>query len=62
MDGAKEDELKELKSLLRRFLKVTAVVPFRTADLLCTQDECLALVDKLRAASRTTKRRSKTSK
>jgi hypothetical protein len=53
------DELKELKSLVRRFLKVTACVPFRTPDLCCTQDELQMLLDRMREASRPAKNQRK---
>lgn len=56
------DELKELKALVRRFLKVTAWVPFRAVDLNCTKDECYELLEKLRAASQTAKKRSSAGK
>jgi hypothetical protein len=51
------DELKELKSLVRRFLKVTACVPFRPCDLNCTQDEAYRLLDKLHDASKARKKK-----
>ena len=56
------NELKELKAMVRRFLKVTACVPFRQIDLNCSQQEAYNLLDKLHSASRPSKKRSKADK
>ncbi|NBW21874.1 MAG: hypothetical protein EBR82_79360 [Caulobacteraceae bacterium] len=62
MARAKKDELNELKRLVRRFLKVTACVPFRPCDLNGTQEEARDLLYELQDASRPSKKRSKASK
>ena len=56
------NELKELKALVRRFLAVTASVPFRQIDLNCSQQEAYVLLDALHAASRPSKKRRKATK
>ena len=53
------DELKKLKSLVRRFLELTEFVPLRPIDLNGTQEEAYELLAKLRAASRPSKKTAK---